>query len=171
MYKVEKDNRFGEGDPEHTQKQRDTLHTESTEGQGVIDRHELEPELERPASLSGAVFKGKKVYLIKDFINSDRISNWALNALGIVGYLIKIQHEGKTWKIFKRRKEFGQLHDRLAAELRKKEVKLGISMPDYKEEEGEEEESMIESMRSHCNYLKSLSMHKEVCKSSIFLSF
>jgi phospholipase D1/2 len=44
-------------------------------------------------------------------------------------------------------------------------------MPDYKEEEGEAEESMIESMRSHCNYLKSLSLHTEVCKSHTLLSF
>lgn len=44
-------------------------------------------------------------------------------------------------------------------------------MPDYKEEEGEAEESMIESMRSHCNYLKSLSLHAEVSKSHTFMSF
>jgi hypothetical protein len=150
---------------------RDTLITDSTEGNGVIDREENEPEIEKVSSLYGATFTGKKAYLNKDFINSDRISNRALNALGIVGYLIQVEHEGKTWKLFKRRKEFGALHDKLSSELRKKELKLGISMPDYKEEEGEAEESMIDSLRSHCNYLKSLSLHKDVSKSVTFMSF
>lgn len=85
----------------------------------------------------------------KDFINSDRISNRMLNNLGIVGYMIKVEFEGKKWNIYKRRKEFGMLHDKIVAELRKKEVKLRISMPDYKEEEGEAQESMMESMRAH----------------------
>ena len=44
-------------------------------------------------------------------------------------------------------------------------------MPDYKEEEGESEESMKESLNSHCNYLKSLALHKDVCKLPTFLSF
>lgn len=138
-----------EVDPENTlDGQRDTINSESTDGDGVIDREEHE-EMEKMRTLAGATFTGKKAYLVKDFINSDRVSNRNLNALGIVGYLINIEHEGKTWKIFKRRKEFGGLHDNVVAELRKKGAKLGISMPDYKEEEGEAEESMFESMRSH----------------------
>ena len=44
-------------------------------------------------------------------------------------------------------------------------------MPDYKEEEGESEESMKESLISHWNYLKSLAMHKEAWKLPVFLSF
>ncbi len=44
-------------------------------------------------------------------------------------------------------------------------------MPDYKEEEGEAQESMKDSMRSHCNYMKSLSMHKEASKTISFTSF
>jgi len=148
-------------DPENTKGTRSTIVTESSEGLGVIEREEGDLNLSKVSSLSGATFKGMKVYLNKDFINSDRISNRNLNALGIVGYLIKITHRGKTWKILKRRKEFGILHDNVVAELKKSETKLGISMPDYKEEEGEAEESMIESMRSHCNYMKSLSLHKE----------
>lgn len=147
-------------DPENTDAQRDTIKTMSSDGFGVIDRKEDLPEIS-VSSLTGAVFKGRKAFLIKDFINSDRISNRNLNALGIVGYSIQIEHEGRRWNIFKRRKEFGTFHDNVVAELNKKNVKLGISMPDYKEEEGEAEESMIESMRSHCNYLRSLSLHNE----------
>lgn len=157
--------------PEQTSQKRDTLMTESTDGAGVIDREENEPEIEQFASLDGADFKGKKVYLIKDFINSDRISNRNLNALGMVGYMIQVKHGDKVWKLYKRRKEFGALHDKISSELRKKELKLGISMPDYKEEEGEAEESMVESMRAHCNYLKSLASHNDVCSLPTFLSF
>jgi hypothetical protein len=148
-------------DPENTERLRDTINSlDSSDGCGVINRGEEHPEI-NVSSLTGATFKGKKAYLVKNFINSDRISNRHLNALGIVGYLIQIEHEGKRWSIYKRRKEFGNFHDNVVAELNKKDAKLGISMPDYKEEEGEAEESMVESMRSHCNYLKSLSLHKE----------
>ena len=136
-------------DPENTCGQRDTLKTESSDGTGVIIREDDDIPFGVISSMAGATFKGKKVYLVKDFINSDRISNRNLHQLGIVGYQIQITHQDKTWKIFKRRKEFGILHDNVVAELKKRDSKLGISMPDYKEEEGESEESMIEAMRSH----------------------
>jgi len=138
-----------EEEPENTVANRDTLNTISTDNNGLFNRGEMDTDMEIPTALLGATFKGKKAFLIKDFISSDRISNRHLNALGIVGYLIEIKIEGFKWKIFKRRKDFGNFHDKLAAEMRKNDKKLGISMPDYKEEEGEAEESMIESMRSH----------------------
>lgn len=153
--KLRKDN------PEDTALQlRDSVISDSSDGLDM-SRQEEDVEVEAVVSMTGAKFEGKKVYLVKDFINSDRISNRNLNALGIVGYLIQITHNGKTWRIYKRRKEFGYLHDDVVAELRKKNSKLGISMPDYKEEHGEAHESMMDSISSHCNYMKSLSMHKD----------
>ena len=111
--------RLFEGEePEQTEAKRDTLNTISTEGGEVIER--LDREVERgETNLFGATFKGKIAYVIKDFINSDRITNRALNALGIVGYTIQITYEGRKWKFSKRRKEFGQLHDKIVAQLKK----------------------------------------------------
>jgi hypothetical protein len=113
--------RFDEDPPEHTSSKRETLFSESTDNGGVIDREDNRFPLDKPNSLLGATFKGKKTFLNRDFISSDRISNRNLNALGIVGYLIQVEFEGRRWKIFKRRKEFGNLHDKLALEMRRKE--------------------------------------------------
>lgn len=44
-------------------------------------------------------------------------------------------------------------------------------MPDYKEEEGESEESMNDSLKSHCFYLKSVGLHPDACKSIAYLTF
>ena len=105
-------------EPEITDAKRDTLNTISTEGAEVIERQDREVE-RGDTNIFGAAFKGKLAYIIKDFINSDRITNRALNALGIVGYSIQVTHQGKKWKLYKRRKEFGQLHDRIVSQLKK----------------------------------------------------
>ncbi len=104
--------------PEDTLQVRDSVLSESSDGI-EMNRQSENLEIDTLTSMYGAQFIGKKVYLVKDFINSDRISNRNLNALGIVGYMIQINHKGKTWRIFKRRKEFGSLHDDVVAELRK----------------------------------------------------
>lgn len=89
------------------------------EESGVIDRVDKDESIRKPASLYKAAFKGKKAYLIRKFINSDRVSNRTYYSLGLVAYVIQVTHNGKTWKIYKRRSDFGNLHDNIVSELRK----------------------------------------------------